>query len=198
MTVPQKACDRIDRALLRQRLHVLQEASRVRPADVGLHAAVERGGELALGAAIGPARDDAGADHDARERDLELAGHVGAGRQAGNRRLGEVHGEPGQDRGGGGLPVDREQRRDDDDARAPARWRIASASPVCRSAEGHHEGIRRAVAACDHAVVALAQRRAVERKIAPERLAVDDRAERAVEIVHQDVAAVPDQAEMGA
>ena len=59
----------------------------IRRADVGLHAAIERRGELALGAAKRAARDDAGADYGAREHDVELARQVGAGRQAGDRRL---------------------------------------------------------------------------------------------------------------
>ena len=53
-------------------------------------------GEGALGTAVRSPGDDAGAAHDARMRDLELAGHVGAGRQARHRGGAELGAERGQ------------------------------------------------------------------------------------------------------
>jgi hypothetical protein len=71
------------------------------------HATLDRRGYLAqhwraqegiLGAGVGPARDDAGADDGARMGNMELARHEGAGREAGDR---------------GGLEIGAERRQRD-------------------------------------------------------------------------------------
>ena len=82
--------ERIDLALVRERLGALQQVRGIRRTGRGLHAAVEGDPELALGAVVGATSDDRSTHEGRRERDVELAGHVGAGRQAGDRALREI------------------------------------------------------------------------------------------------------------
>ena len=78
------------------------------------HAALQREGERAVGAAVGAAGDDRGADQRAGEGDMELPGHVGARRQARDRGAGGVGVEGGQGLGG----LRRQSRRKSEKGRA--------------------------------------------------------------------------------
>ena len=123
--IARQARERVDCALLRKLLGAPQQMRRVGRPVVGLHAAIERGRELPLGAAVRAARDDAGADHRRGEGDVELARHEGAGRQARDRGLREIDvegGQLGRERAG-----PRERRDEDDEASSQSAHRSSAA-----------------------------------------------------------------------
>ena len=139
---------RIDGARGGEGLGAGEQRRGVRLAQGRLHAAVERQVELALGAAVRSAGDDAGALDRARERDVELARHVGAGRQARDRGLGEVNPQRGERVGGAGrVRCPREQRRERQAAPDGRHWpssflvrRSKNHAAGAACAEGHRAG----------------------------------------------------------